>query len=108
MHVIDVTKEVDDGKPIERNWRRHRGITVHRGGINRQSGIVLGTNAIDICAHFSGQADRYPEVAKATGGHIPYSLIIGDCGSKWQTLPLGDVGHHARVWSSRTIGAVSC
>jgi len=104
LEFINVISEVDDGYPIDRIWTRHQGITIHRVGYDHLTGIDLGATAVEICAHFTGTNSRYPEVAKATGGQLAYTIMIGKKGEVWQCLPLGDVGHHARRWSSRTIG----
>lgn len=90
---------------MPRYWYKHQGITVHRVGYDHPSRINLGDNAIDICAHFTGKNNQYPEVAKATGGQLAYTIMIGaKINQTWQCLPLSDTGHHARRWSSNTIG----
>lgn len=104
VEFINIIDEVDDGHPAERDWKNHDGITVHRVGYNYVTGINLGETAAEICHHFTGRNPKYPGVARATRGELPYTIMIGKPGLVWQCLPLGDIGHHARRWSLRTIG----
>lgn len=82
-------------------------IVVHRVGVDHQTGVSLGGDAESICAHFTGVDGTYPEVAEATGGKIPYTLMVGAEGQVWQTLRLADVGPHALSWSRHSVG-VAC
>jgi hypothetical protein len=104
LQIHNVIDEVSDGKIIARDWAEHEGVTVHRVGYNHRYGINLGNTAPEICAHFTGKNSTHPEVARATGGQNAYTIMVGREGIIWQCLPLGDVGHHARAWSSKTIG----
>jgi hypothetical protein len=111
LTIINVIDLVDDGKPAPRNFDQCDTVAVHRCGKDLIYGIDLGDTAEEICAHFTGRNDRYPDVAKATGGQLAYSLMIGgDLGDPrwdgviWQCLPVDDVGFHARRWSKPAIG----
>ena len=103
--------EVSDGHPMIRDWTKIQGGAVHRVGLDDQTGVVLGYDAVSISAHFTGEDTTYPLVARATGGQLAYSIMIGGDrgppdldGVVWQTLPLDDYGHHARRFSKPWIG----
>jgi len=104
LEFINIIDEVDDGKPAERDWRNHNGLTIHRVGYDYVKGINLGETAAEISDHFTGKNPKYPGVARATKGENAYTIMIGKLGQAWQCLPLGDIGHHARRWSYKTIG----
>jgi hypothetical protein len=111
LEIINVIDLVDDGKPAPRNFDECDTIVVHRCGKDLILGIDLGDTAEEVCAHFTGRNTQYPEVAKATGGQLAYSLMIGgDLGDPrwdgviWQCLAIGDVGYHARRWSKPAVG----
>jgi N-acetyl-anhydromuramyl-L-alanine amidase AmpD len=111
LPIVNVIKEVDDGKPGPRDILQLDTVAVHRVGKDMKFGIDLGDTAVEICAHFTGKVKQYPEVAKATGGQIAYTFMIsGDHGDRgydgmiWQCLPLSDVGHHAKRFSKRAVG----
>jgi len=101
---VNIIDEVSDGHKIDRVFDDHEGITIHRVGYNHKYGIDLGETAAEICGHFTGRNAQYPEVAKATGGELAYTIMIGKAGVPWQCLPLSDIGHHARRWSYKTVG----
>lgn len=110
--IENIIKEVWDGKKSPRNWEDIEGVMVHRCGLDKETGVILGYDAPSICSAFLGRHPDYPEVAKATGGENPYTLYIGgDCGGPkeldgkiWQALPLDEVGYHGRRFSVSYIG----
>lgn len=85
-----------------------KGIMVHRVGKDQKYGINLGDTAESIADHFVGQNKQYPEVAKATGGMVPYNYVItgakGIDGNVYKLLPDGAWGPHAMAWSSTHYG----
>jgi hypothetical protein len=109
--IVDVIEQCDDKKPSDRDPSQLRRIAIHRCGRDMRYGINLGGTAVEICAHYTGRNKKYPEVAKATGKEVPYTFMIGgDLGDPqwngvvWQTLPIYDIGKHARRWSERCVG----
>ena len=101
MRIVDIIDEVADGKHQHRDLESMRGVAVHRVGHE------LGDDAVEICRRFTDD----PEVARYTGGQVPYTLIIGGSdgpstndGCVWQCLPLDEIGHHARRWSVPYLG----
>ena len=100
LKFTDVIKQCDDGKHRTREPLTDIDtIAVHRIGKS------LGEDAITICRRFIDD----PEVAKYTGGEVPYAFIIGvGPGSTiWQCLPISEIGAHARRWNKQAIG-VAC
>ncbi len=98
LKFTDVIKQCDDGKHRTRTPLLDIDtIAVHRIGKS------LGEDAITICRRFIDA----PEVAKYTGGEVPYGWIIGAGGTIWQCLPISEVGAHARRWNKQAIG-VAC
>lgn len=98
LEFTDVISQCDDGKPHARELLTDIDtIAVHRIGKS------LGEDAITICRRFIDD----PEVAKYTGGEVPYGFIIGANAHIWQCLPISDVGAHARRWNKQAIG-VAC
>lgn len=113
IEVIDIIDYADDKTHRKRpgGFEGASGIMVHRCGVDRQTGTVLGYTAHDICDAFLGRVPRWRKVSKATGGENAYSIYIGgDCGPAeldgliWQTLPLEEVGYHGRRFSVPYIG----
>lgn len=111
MKIANVIKRVYDDSKRERNWEKLHGAMIHRVGVDDQTGIVLGYDAISISDHFTGKDGQYPSVAKATGGELAYSIMIGGDrgpprfdGKIWQTLPLDEVGYHGRRFSVPYLG----
>jgi len=114
LHVEDVIDQVADGQPHILDLQALSTIAVHRTGKDLRNDIDLGDTAVEVCSHFTGINDTYPEVAKATGGEVPYDFIIGgDLGAPeydgviWQCLSLSDAGRHAKRFNSTAIG-VAC
>lgn len=111
--VIDIIEYADDKKHRKRpgGFEGAQGIMVHRCGVNRKTGVVLGYCGPDVLDAFLGRVPRWKKVAKATGGENAYSIYIGgDCGPAeldgliWQAIPLEEVGYHARRFSAPYIG----
>jgi len=104
MKVIDITKQVDDGKKRQRDFDAINRLVVHRvGRILNSSGEVvssLGRTAEEICEAFLHD----PAVAKYTGAEIAYTFIIEEGGTIKQCLPIDEVGAHARRWNEPGIG----
>ena len=98
LNFTDVISQCDDGKHRDRvPFTDIDTIAVHRIGKS------LGEDAVTICRRFIDD----PEVAKYTGGEVPYGWIIGAGGTIWQCLAISDVGAHARRWNKQAIG-VAC
>ncbi len=100
LNFTNVISQCDDGKHRTRTPLIDIDtIAVHRIGKS------IGEDAITICRRFIDD----PEVAKYTGGEVPYGWIIGaDAGSTiWQCLPISEGGAHARRWNKQAIG-VAC
>jgi len=97
LNFINVIPQCDDLKYRERDFDGTDTIAVHR------IGKELGNDAIEICRRFIHD----PAVARYTGGSVAYTFIVGETGTIWQCLPLGEVGAHARRWNRRAIG-IAC
>lgn len=113
--IENMILRVDDGRSQIRDWEKLTGPMVHRTGLDDETGVVLGYDAASICDHFTGKDTTYPEVAKATGGQLAYSIMIGGDrgppeldGKIWQTLPLDEIGHHARRFGSIPYLGIAC
>lgn len=111
IHIEDVIAKVDDGKPATRDMSLLDTIAVHRCGKDLKFNVDSGSTAEEVCAHFTGKDNKFPEMAKATGGEVPYSFMIGGNlgapeadGVIWQCLPLSDIGRHAARWNVRAVG----
>lgn len=99
MHLpfIDVIEQCADGKVAVKDLEGIDTVAIHRIGKS------LGEDAITICRRFIDD----PEVAKFTGGEVPYTFIIGETGTLWQCLPVSEIGAHARRWNAQALG-VGC
>ncbi len=111
MLIQPIIAEVYDGRQLKRDVAGVIGLMIHRCGVDGQTGVVLGYDAVSICDHFTGADKTYPEVARATGSQNAYTFFIGgDFGPEnldgqiWQALPLTEIGHHARRFSRPYIG----
>jgi hypothetical protein len=111
MQIHSIITEVQDARTLERNFDGVKGFMVHRCGVDLKREIVLGYDAVSVCHAFQGKHPKYPEVARATGGENPYTLMIGgDLGPSeydgriWQCLPADEIGHHGRRWSRGWMG----
>jgi len=108
--IINIIEESYDGNNQPRRGEI-KGIMLHRCGIDLKTGIILGVNGNEISDVFTGKNPRFPTVTAATGGQNPYTLYVGGHreadGVIWQALPLNEIGHHARRWSSPFIG-IAC
>lgn len=93
--VINVIRELDDGRQRERDVTRIRKIILHRVGTS------LGHTGPEIAKRFLHD----PQVAKYTGGQNPYTFYVGyQYGRIWQALPVDEVGNHARRWNVEGLG----
>lgn len=101
--VLQNIEDVYDGRSFKHSLQP-KGITIHRVGVNKKYGIILGDDAVSVMAHFTGKDTQYPEVAKAVGKKVPYHFLIGEDGTIYQTLPLLEKGYHAMKWSYSTLG----
>lgn len=106
MRIENIIESVRDGKPRDRKITPI-GVGVHRVGVDHGTGIDLGDSAFSVCNHFNGRNTRYPEIARATGGHLPYTLIVEEYGLVAQCLRISDMGFHARRWSRPYIGVAA-
>lgn len=111
LKINDIIAQVNDDVPGLRDITKLQKVAVHRCGKDLKNDIDLGDTAADICAHFTGLNERYPEVAKATGGEVPYTFMIGGGlgapefdGTIWQCLPLSETARHAKRWNQTAIG----
>ena len=112
IEIRNVAKDVDDGKHRQRDSTAINRIAVHRCGVDLIWNQLIGYDAISICDAFAGRDPKWRDtVAKATGNEIPYSFMIGGNlgpeefdGLIWQTLPVFEVGAHARRWNTTAIG----
>jgi len=111
IEIRNVTTDVDDGRHRQRDSGALNRIAVHRCGVDLVWDNLIGYDAISICEAFTGRNPKWAEVAKATGGEIPYSFMIGGNlgpdefdGVIWQTLPVLEIGAHARRWNTTAIG----
>ncbi len=109
--IENIISAVKDRRQRERDPESTKGIAIHRCGVNRQTGVVLGYDAKSICDAFLGRVPEWTEVAKATGGENAYTFFVGGNlgpneldGVVWQALPLSEVGYHARRFSKSHIG----
>jgi hypothetical protein len=105
--IINIIEEAYDGRRAPRR-DEIAGIMIHRGGLDLQTGVILGLDGLSISNIFTGKDPHYPSVAAATGYENPYTLFIGGHsefdGLVWQALPLNEIGYHARRWSAPFIG----
>lgn len=105
---------IDEYKGVNKTTRyidELEGIAIHRGGMDRETRVYLGTTGPEITNEFIGRGDKYPELKQVTGGQQPYTFFIGGSlkrgehdGKIWQVAPLTDVTWHARKASYRYIG----
>jgi hypothetical protein len=111
MIIESIVNQVLDGDHERRAPANIEGIMIHRVGIDHQTGVVLGHDARSICDAFLGRVPQWAEVARATGGELAYTLLIGGGagpdeydGKIWQALPLSEKGQHARRFSAPYLG----
>jgi hypothetical protein len=90
--IIDRTSECRDGRQRHVSLDRRSLIVIHRCG--------LGETAAEIARGFR----EIPDAAKATGGEMPYTFIVGRGGCIEQALEISERGPHARNWSTRGVG----
>lgn len=104
MKIVDIIKQVDDGKHRTRDFDKIKIFAVHRVGrlLNSSGDVVndIGRTAEEICDAFLND----PAVSKYTGAEIAYTFIIEGDGVIKQCLPIDDVGQHARRWNTSALG----
>lgn len=106
-----ITAQVKDHKYQRRDTEAIQGIMLHRCGVDLKANVVIGYDAVAICDAFTGLRPEWAAVAKVTGGQNPYTFLVGGDlgpaqynGKIWQALPLDEIGHHARRFSSSFMG----
>jgi len=112
MPAVEVIIDrVRDHKAQPRSIDAINGLMLHRCGIDLKAGLFVGHDALEICDAFTGRDPRWPDVAQATGHQNHYTFFVGGDrghadlhGQVWQALELGEIGHHARVYSASHIG----
>lgn len=111
IRIENVIGRCYDGRADLRDPETLETFYVHRCGVDLQTEVVLGYDAPSVSDHFTGRDKTYPEVAKATGGENAYAIMIGGNlgppeldGKIWQTLPLAEIGYHARRFSKAGLG----
>lgn len=109
--IYDVIEQCKDDKKQERNYDAVQGFMVHRVGVDLQTKVVLGYEAVSVCAAFTGKDPQWEAVAKVTGYQNAYTFMIGGQhgheehnGRIWQCMHLDEIGHHARRYSGRYMG----
>ena len=95
--VVDRTRLADKQRR-ERNLWEITGITVHRLGWS------VGRSAEQVSGAFQNTEEH--AAGSYTGGEIPYTFLINN-DSIEQLLEMGEIGPHARRWSSPTMG-IAC
>lgn len=112
--VDRIIELVRDGAEQERDIDAIIGIMIHRVGIDLQTGLVLGFDAVTLADIFCGRDPRWQSIAKVTGSQNAYTFFVGGNlgpaqfdGKVWQALPLDEVGHHGRRFSRSHIG-IAC
>jgi len=109
---MKIIKELaKDSKCEKVDVEKYRGIILHRCGVDLKWGHELGFDAESIIHAFTSKETKFPGAAKATGYQMPYHFLIGGSfgpdefdGKIWQTLPLEELGPHARGASGNYIG----
>ena len=74
-------------------------IIVHRIEVSQED-PTFGDTPAEVIRFFA----THPIGQKATGGKMPYPLLVSSCGVVTQCLPLGVVSMHARKFNQRAIG----
>ncbi len=99
MHQVVVA---DLGRYVPRRREALRGVVVHRIEVSQEDARFADTPA-EIIRFFA----EHPVGVAATGGKMPYPVLIDPAGDVTQTVPLGLVTPHAKVHNPTTIG-VAC
>lgn len=101
MKLIDVIEQCADNRESPRPVEDIQGFAVHRIGFEDWTIDRLEqASPVNIARRFIDD----PEVAKYTGGELPYTFLIDGAGIWWQCLRLTDVGRHARRWNAPMVG----
>lgn len=96
--IHDIRADVNDGRSEDRK-EPPRLVVVHRIWFDFWP-LDKEVNAIEIYQEFLFNE----EVAKVTGGELPYSVLVDRNGECWQGLSVNDVGKHAKRWNTPAIG----
>lgn len=102
--AIDVTY-LWAGEAVERPVRARgdiHGVVVHRIEVSQED-PSYGDDPSEIMRFFA----THPVGREATGGVMPYALVIDSAGAVTQCVPLDRVAPHARAFNPTTIG-VAC
>ena len=109
--IVDVINRCRDRRDEDRGLDGLEGVMLHRCGIDKKTGVVLGYDAPTVSDAFTGKAPQWGEVAKATGRQNAYTFMVGGDlgplefdGVLWQCLPLDEIGWHGRRFSRGWIG----
>jgi hypothetical protein len=78
------------------------GLVVHRIEVSQED-ATYGDTPEEVARFFR----EHPIGVKATGGDMPYPILIAPDGTVTQTLPLGLIAPHAVKWNPTTVG-VGC
>src|SRR5687768_13590535 len=78
------------------------GVVVHRIEVSQED-ATYGDTPVEVARFFRD----HPIGVKATGGDMPYPILIAPDGSVTQTMPLGRVSPHAVKHNPSTVG-VAC
>lgn len=87
---------------LPREPRDVTGIVVHRIEVSQEDPTYADTPA-DVVRFFA----THPIGQKATGGGMPYPILIDTAGQVTQVVPLGRITPHARSHNPQTVG-VAC
>lgn len=82
-----------------RERREVRGLVIHRIEVSQED-CTYGDSPEDVARFFS----EHPVGRAATGGQMPYPIVIEDNGCVTQMVPFGYVTPHARAHNQTTIG----
>ncbi len=75
------------------------GVVVHRIEVSQEDPLFLDTPA-EVARFFR----EHPVGQRATGGSMPYPLLVDAAGTVTQTVPLWRVTPHARTYNATTVG----
>lgn len=102
MEIIDIIEQSRKSGAPTRAVHQLSTIAIHRVGVDLETGVDLGSPP-DICRRFIDD----PEIAKYTGGQVPYTFMVDRDGTIWQPLSLSDIAPHARRWNHTAVG-IAC
>ena len=102
-HIENVIRKIG-GEPMrQRAVADLRYIVLHRFGSHDlewydEQGIA--PTALGVAKFYQ----RNPEACAATGGHMPYTFVVGQGGGAWQARALTDVTPHSKRFNTPGIG----